>query len=159
MNDPQSKALLKSATSMVLKLMVRTGLVVSESSDIRDEVEDGLVELMNSIDPDPTGWSNPEVSGKYFYDVYLAMREMAGEQTEHDLVRPGLIMGNFTDSGEYYKHCMRISDRRKNVAPDEMKTCSICGQPKPANKFKHKGGARCFSCLGKIYRQRKAEKQ
>lgn len=120
--------------------------------DIRATIGEKLDELADELVADETSW--PYVKDRYLYDVYLQMREEEGTITEYDKVRPGLTMGLFSTSAEYHKHCVRVGDSRETHKHTGSKTCNECGCTKPAHKFPHRGGAICFACRSKKYRER-----
>lgn len=113
--------------------------------------EENFDEILALAQPDLTGWAH--YKGKMFYDIYLLMREEEGTITEADRTRRGLKAHEFADSVAYHEHCIRVSKHEPNDGPP--KVCSSCGQEKPANKFKKRGGAKCNACRSKEYRERK----
>ena len=133
------------------------GLEYSKSSeDNRAVVREKLESLVFSLQTDETSWEN--VKTKYLYDIYLEMRKAEGTITNFDMVRPKLVMAQFSNSDEYHLHCLRMSDfKTENPSDLSTKTCSKCGKEKDIKKFKHRGGSVCNACACASYRTKKKE--
>lgn len=149
-------SLTKSAVSMILSLAKSKGAPASTSNrNHREQVEHALGLLLDELHFDPDDWDT--IEKKMFYDIYLLQRTEEGTVTKTDLTRRGMVAGQFSDSVSYHEHCIRVAEDRKTEGSDatRFKFCSYCGQEKPANKFKVRGGAKCNACRSKEYRERK----
>jgi len=151
------KAMLESLiSSMITYRRAITGVDLEKTDpDTREYVRALIVDCANHIKTDDSCW--PQVKHRFLYDVYLAMREDSRQATSFDYIRPGLMISDFSDKEEYYKHRIRISNKQKEDADGRTKICAVCGEVKPESKFKFRGGATCNSCRGKAYRKRASE--
>lgn len=132
-----------------------TGETLSTADpDVRAEFASLLDMALDGVEVDQTCWSR--VKEGLFYDNYLAKRTEEGTITDIDLIRPGLVSGQFSDSVAFSEHNLRMAVARQTTGPlqEGTKTCSACGEEKPASKFRRRGGAKCNSCRSKEYRER-----
>lgn len=154
--ENQQKAQIRSIVSSIIAAAnsINGAEMSVADQDLREQVEDKLMDLIDSLEKDLTSW--PYVKEKYFYDVYLQMRKDTGSLTKTDEIRPGLSSVNFTESAEWHRHQLRIAEHKTTSTAGEVKECSICHLTLPKSKFR-KTGSVCNSCRGKQYRERKAE--
>lgn len=157
--ETQEKAVLESIVSMVLALHATLNKTTVDKGDKekRSHFRDRIVTMLSDYRPDPHGWE--AMKHVLPYDDYLVGRKVDGSLTSFDLVRPGLAKNQFSSEYAYYEHMHRVTGEKKGTEtgePTALKRCSKCNEEKPATKFKHRGGAVCNSCRGKIYRSNKA---
>ncbi len=153
MSEHTIKSMRASVVSTIARLRAEMDDNPENLEEYKGQAAEAIDEFLEKLKPDPTGWSH--FKGKMFYDIYLLQREEEGTTTDRDLTRPGLKSTDFADSQEFYKHCVRVGETRQRYEHSESKVCTACGEEKPANKFKFRGGAKCNACRSKEYRERK----
>ena len=160
--EQQQKAILESVVSMFCHLHASLNKTTNDSDqEKRAFFRSEAVRLLEEYEADPRSWGSlKEVMP---YDDYLLGRKVDGTLTAFDLVRPALKKADFSSEFAYYEHRIRVSTESQKTgntysASGQEKTCSVCGETKPANKFRHRGGAVCHACRGKLYRERSAMK-
>lgn len=157
-DNPQVNSNLSAAIShlMVAYSLLRGEPDLRNNAQLRRNTERDIHDLIEKMQPDYNDW--PYVRDQFeFYDQYLGTRREAGEITDFDLIRPGMLKVNFSSEVEYWEHMRRHSDHQKNLASGDgaaMKTCGKCGLTKPKYNFRATG-ATCNSCRARAYRQRK----
>lgn len=153
MSEHTIKSMRASAVSMLARLKVEMDGNKQNYAEYRLQIEAAIDEFLDTVRVDQTSWSY--FKGKMFYDIYLLQREEEGTLSELDMVRPGLKSVDFADPVEFHKHCVRVGETRQAPELGPPKVCTACGEEKPANKFKHRGGAKCNACRSREYRERK----
>jgi hypothetical protein len=152
-DDHKIKSLRASAVSTIALLQCEIEGSSENLADYREIVDEKLDDLLALLEPDPTSWAH--FKGKLFYDIYLLQRQEEGTLSQADLTRRGVKSQEFSDPVEYHKHCIRVGET-KELRDGPPKVCTSCGEEKPANKFKFRGGAKCNACRSREYRERKS---
>lgn len=119
-----------------------------------EELLNNLLASMSKADRKALRWA--DVCNELHYDVFLARKQAAGGASAYDLIRPGLVMAQFSHKEAYDEHKKRVDEAKERST--RMKVCNKCSAEKPVSAFSKKGGATCNSCRMRKYRANKVVK-